>query len=34
MYICEQYRNDRDCYVNIPDSVYKCKCMGDKNLCT
>ena len=32
MYICEQYRNDRDCYVNIPDSVYKC--MGDKNLCT
>lgn len=34
MYICEWYRNSGDCYINIPDSVYKCECMGDRNLCT
>ena len=33
MYICEWYRNGGECYINIPDSVEKCECMGDKNLC-
>ena len=34
MYTCEWYRNNGDCYINIPDSVYKCKRMGDKDSCT